>query len=78
MIMAAVAYVFTLARVAEMLGEDADWLNEISMELEPEDGVLYIRDIDKAGTRAYSDYGVESLKELINEYRRQGKYPKST
>lgn len=44
--MAAPSYVFTIARVARMLGEDQAWLEEIALEMEPEDGRLYIRDID--------------------------------
>jgi hypothetical protein len=34
--MAAITHVFTISRVAEMLGED--WLDEICIELDPEDG----------------------------------------
>jgi hypothetical protein len=37
---AAISHVFTISRVAEMLGEDEGWLNEISVELDPEDGCL--------------------------------------
>lgn len=40
--MAAISHVFTLARVAQMLGEDEDWLSDISMELEPEDGIISV------------------------------------
>ena len=38
--MAAITHVLTISRVAKMLGEDEDWLNEISIELDPEDGRL--------------------------------------
>jgi hypothetical protein len=38
--MAGISYVFTISRVAEMLGEDEEWLDEISIVLEPEDGRL--------------------------------------
>jgi hypothetical protein len=40
--MAAISSVFTIARVAEMLGEDEDLLHEVSLGMEPEDGVLWI------------------------------------
>ena len=33
--MAAIAHILTLARVAELLGEDEDLLHEISIEIEP-------------------------------------------
>jgi len=35
-------YVFTIGRVAEILAEDEDWLQEIALELEPEDGHLTV------------------------------------
>ena len=33
--MAAISYVFTIGRIAEMLGENEDWLQEISIEMDP-------------------------------------------
>jgi len=36
--LAAVSYVFTLARVAKMLGEDEELLRRIAEDMEPEDG----------------------------------------
>ena len=36
--MAAPSSVFTISRVAEMIGEDEDWLQDIASEMEPEDG----------------------------------------
>lgn len=72
--MAAITAVFTIARVAQMLGEDEDWLHEISIELEPEDGCISIW-----GTGEDADgstgFGIENLKDLIREYRDQAKAP---
>jgi hypothetical protein len=42
--MAGISYVFTIGRVAEMLGEDEEWLDEISIVLDPEDGRLDVPD----------------------------------
>ena len=42
LIMAAPSYVFTIARVAEMLGEDEEWLQTIADDMEPEDGCLRV------------------------------------
>ena len=39
--MAAPSYVFTICRVAKMLGEDEDLLDEITMGMEPDDGRLF-------------------------------------
>ncbi|MET4328315.1 MULTISPECIES: hypothetical protein [unclassified Bradyrhizobium] len=33
-----VSHVFTLGHVAEMLGEDEEWLFEVAEEMDPEDG----------------------------------------
>ena len=38
MIVAAIAAVFTIGYVANMLGEDEDWLHELSIDIFPEDG----------------------------------------
>ena len=38
--MAAISHLFTLARVAQMLGENEDWLSDISIEMDPEDGII--------------------------------------
>ena len=40
--MAGISHVFTITRVAEMIGEDEDWLQEISIEMDPEDGCLTV------------------------------------
>ena len=42
MIVAAIAAVFTIGYVANMLGEDEDWLNELSIDMFPEDGCLRV------------------------------------
>ena len=68
--MAAPSYVFTIARAAEMLGEDEEWLLELADQLEPEDGCLWIRDTDDRATLGFTDRGIESLKELSLDQKR--------
>jgi hypothetical protein len=63
--MAAPSAVFTVARVAEMLGEDVDWLLDVSLEMGPEDGCLTVYDTNDQGTTAFTSFGIESLKDLI-------------
>jgi hypothetical protein len=64
--MAAPSAVFTIARVAEMLGEDVDWLCDVALEMEPEDGCLAVYDVGvNEGTIAFTDFGIDNLKELI-------------
>lgn len=38
--MAGISFVFTIARVAEMLSEDEEWLHDLSLGMDPEDGCL--------------------------------------
>ena len=39
--MAAISAVFTIGHVAKLLGEDQDWLWELSINMFPEDGCLH-------------------------------------
>lgn len=70
--MAAITHVFTIARVAEMLGEDEDWLHEISIEMEPEDGVIHVYGIGDDGITAFTDFGIENLRELLQIHQENG------
>lgn len=63
--MAAIAHVFTIARVAELLGEDEDWLWEISIEMMPEDGAITVYGIGEDYTTAFTDHGIMNLRELV-------------
>jgi hypothetical protein len=67
--MAAISHVFTISRVAEMLGEDEGWLDEISVELDPEDGCLTVWGLAEDGTTAFTDLGVENLAEIVRIYK---------
>ena len=40
--MAAISTVFTIGHVAKMLGEEEDWLHEISIAMDPEEGCLWV------------------------------------
>jgi hypothetical protein len=63
---AAPSYVFTIARVAKMLDEDEAWLEEIAMEMEPEDGCLAVWGTDdEIAVTAFTPAGVDNLKELV-------------
>jgi hypothetical protein len=66
-IMAAPSYVFTIARVARMLGEDENTIYEIALDMEPEDGCLTVLDVDDVSTVAFTERGVDNLKELLDD-----------
>ena len=63
--MAAISYVFTIRRAAQILGRDEDLLWDLSDQLEPEDGKLWVNDVDGAQTLAFSKFGIETLREII-------------
>lgn len=67
--MAAPSAVFTIARVAAMLGEDADWLSDVALEMDPEAGRLTIYGVDDEGTTGFTSFGIENLKELIEMHK---------
>jgi hypothetical protein len=68
--MAAISSVFTVARVAEMLGEDEDLLHDVSLEMEPEDGVLWIYGVGGEEVLAFTAFGIENLRDLIPFYKK--------
>lgn len=60
----------TLALVARDLGEDGDWLADIAIDMEPEDGLIWVYDPEHPdGTMAFSQFGIESLCNLIEIHR---------
>jgi hypothetical protein len=67
--MAAPNAVFTIAHVAEMLGKDLDWLLDVALEMHPEDGCLTVYDVNDGGTTAFTSFGIENLKELIEIHK---------
>jgi hypothetical protein len=66
----AISHVFTIRYVAELLGEDEDWLHELSIDMFPEDGCLHVYGISQDGVTAFTEYGIECLK--TNHRRREG------
>ena len=73
--MAAISHVFTISHVARMLGEDEDWLREISIVMFPEDGRLWVYGVGEDGTPAFTDCGIECLKQIIADERAFGSVP---
>jgi hypothetical protein len=61
--------VTTIARVAAELEEDEDRLWDIATEMEPEDGLIWVYGIGDDGVMAFSDFGIENLKELVRLHK---------
>jgi hypothetical protein len=72
---AAITRVFTIGYVAEMLGEDEDWLSDIAIDMDPEDGCLWVYGVGEDGVTAFTDFGIENLKKLVADLRADGRAP---
>ena len=68
--MAAISFVYTIARVAEMLGVNEERLDDIALGLEPEDGRLWVYGPGEEATLAFTRAGVELLEQLIADQGR--------
>jgi hypothetical protein len=64
-----VHHVTTINRVAEDLGEDEDWLRDVANEMEIEDGAIWVYGVGEDGVMAFTDFGIETLIELIRMYK---------
>lgn len=65
---------YTLKYVAEMLGENEDFLHECSIEMFPEDGCLSAYDNFPAAEMSehivlFSEDGIENLKYIVEVHR---------
>jgi len=61
----------TIDLIAEMTNEDPDLLRQISVEMEPEDGCVTIYGKNGESIIAFSDFGIETLVNLLKEIRSQ-------
>jgi hypothetical protein len=77
---AAISAVFTIGHVAKMLGEDEEWLHDLSINMFPEDGCLWVHGVGEDGVPAFTEYGIECLQQIIADERAAGtaQKPKKT
>ena len=68
--MAAISFVYTIARVAEMLGVDEERLDDTALGLEPEDGRPWVYGPGEEATLTFTRAGVELLEQLIADQER--------
>jgi len=74
----AISHVFTIEYVAKMLGEDVEWLWELQIDMEPEDGSLWVHGVGQDGIPAFTQAGIECLEQIIAEERAAGRAPPRT
>ena len=75
LIVAAISAVFTIGYVANLLGEDEDWLHDLSIDMFPEDGCLWVYGVGEDGVPAFTEYGIECLRQIIADERATGRAP---
>ena len=75
--MAAPAHAITIRRVAEILGEDEELLWDMATDMEPERGCLWLYDINDQQTVAFTPDGMEYLREILQEHKRNRSSPRS-
>lgn len=64
--------VSTLTLVARELGVDEDWLADIAIEMDPEDGLIWVYGPgDEDCSMAFSEDGIDTLQDLIRERKAQ-------
>ena len=61
----------------ELCGEDEDWLHELSIDMFPEDGRLWIYGLGEGGVTAFTENGIENLRQIIVDERTAGRAPAS-
>ena len=77
LILAAITAVFTINYVANILGEDEEWLHELSTDMFPEDGCLHVYGVGEDGVTAFTNYGIECLKQIIADEKAARSAPTS-
>ena len=75
LILAAISAVFTIGYVAKMLGEDEEWLWDLSTGIFPEDGCLRVYGVGEDGVPAFTKYGIQCLRHIIADKRAAGTAP---
>jgi hypothetical protein len=70
--MAAISAVFTIGYVANLLGEDEDWLHDLSIDMFPEDGCLWVYGVGEDGVPAFTQDGIDNLRQIIADQRAAG------
>ena len=66
--MAAITAVYTLAAVALMLGVSEELLQDLTIEMEPEDGCPSVYGPGEDYTPASTAHGIERMREFIAEF----------
>lgn len=70
-----VHHVYTVGAVAKRLGVEESLIHDLTVGLEPEDGVIWVYGLDDDdGAMAFTDDGIDEVRLLLEESRR-GAFP---
>jgi len=75
LIMAAISAAFTISYVATLLGEDGDWLFDLSIDMFREDSCLWVYGVGEDGVLAFTRGGIENLRQVIAAAQAAGREP---
>jgi hypothetical protein len=78
LIMTAISAVFTIGYLAHLLGEDENWICDLSIDMFPEDGCLWVHGIGQDGVPAFTRDGIENLRQIIADARAARRRPPTT
>jgi hypothetical protein len=73
--LATISAVFTIVHVAATLGEDEDWLRELSIDVFPEHGRMHVYGLGEEGITALTKDEIEWLKHIVAMERAAGRAP---
>lgn len=59
-----VHHITTVTSVAENFAVDEDWLRDVASEMDIEDGVIWVYGLGDDGILAFTDDGIENLRQL--------------
>jgi len=67
-----------ISHVAALLSKDEAWLQELSIDMLSEDGCLSVRGVGEDSVCAFTRFGTECLRDIVDEVRRAGRAPSKT
>jgi hypothetical protein len=76
--MAAISAVFTISYVASLLGENENWIFDLSIDVFPEDGCIWVYGVGEDAVPAFTKEGIENLRQIIADERAAGRGPPIT
>jgi hypothetical protein len=58
-----------------MLGEDENWLDDLAVDMFPEDSCLRFYGVGEDGLTVFTEYRIECLQPIITDERAAGRAP---